>query len=111
MSRWRNAHPAAESWSQHRNEGIRDFLERKLPPGMTDQAPFITETLIEASARYDRYAASRKDWFSYVRRRDRLLKVARLTRQLASELCDLDILSQDDLANRINPTQIEALIG
>jgi len=52
---------------QHRNEGIRDFLERKLPPGRTDQASFLTDALLEASARYDRYAASRNDWFSTLR--------------------------------------------
>jgi hypothetical protein len=111
MSRPSKPPPVAESASQHRSERVCDFLERKLPPGMTDQAPFLTEALLEASARYDRYAASKKDWFSYVRRRERLLKVARLARQLASEFCELDILSRDDLGSRIDPEQVDSLIG
>jgi hypothetical protein len=102
---------AAESRSRQRNETIRDFLDRELPPGKTEQAPFLTDALLNASARYDRYAARRNDWFSYVRRRNQLSEIAQLAHQLASELCKLDILSRDDIASRIDPKQVEALIG
>jgi hypothetical protein len=83
-----------------RVDAIRDFLERELPPGRTTQIPYLTEILLDAAERYERYAARRDDWIKYAWRRNRLLKIAELARELASNLCKLDILSRDDLGVR-----------
>jgi len=67
--------------------------------------------LSEAGTRYDRYTARRNDWIRYGPRRSRLESVAKLANDLASVLCQLDILSLDDLALRIDPKKVEALVG
>jgi hypothetical protein len=90
---------------------LNDFLVRELPPGKADQATYLMHALREAGARYDRYAAQRKEWLDYATRRDRLGRITKLVKDLASDICDLDILTHDDLATRINPNDIEALIG
>ena len=84
---------------------------RELPPGKTDLANYLTHALREAGARYDRLAAQRKEWLDYATRRDRLGRITKLVEDLASGICDLDILTQDDLATRINPNDIEVLVG
>jgi hypothetical protein len=97
--------------AQGSGEAIRDFLERELPSEETKQAPYLTNVLLNAGARYDRYKARRNDWENYATRRDRLLRITVLAERLASNLCELDILSQDDLASRLDPKEVEALIG
>lgn len=96
------------------NEGGEDLLEflvRKLPPDKAQRASDVANALREAGARYDRYAATKKEWLNYNTRRGRLKRLAALATQLASTLGDLDILSRDDLSTRLGPKQIEALIG
>lgn len=84
---------------------------RELPPGNTKEAAYFANALSEAGARYDRYTARRKDWIRYGPRRRRLQSVAKLANDLASVLYQLDILSSDDLATRIDPKKIETLVG
>jgi hypothetical protein len=91
--------------------GIRDFLERELPPGKIKQAPYIMDALLKAGARYDRYTANRKAWLDYTRRRQRLERANQSAVELAIRLNELDILSRDELASRVDPKEIEALIG
>jgi hypothetical protein len=86
-------------------------LEHELPPGPTNQAPYLTEVLLNAGARYDRYIARRDDWNAYRLRRNRLVGIKQSAESLASNLGGLDILSHDDLASRLGPREIETLIG
>ena len=46
-----------------------------------------------------------------IRRRKALGGIAKLAEELASGLSELDNLSRDELANRIDPNKIEALVG
>ena len=100
-----------ESPAEEGGEDLREFLVRKLPPGKTKQAPDFTNAILEAGARYDRYTARKNDWLNYNNRSWRLNKISKLAEELASRLCELDILSRDDLTSRLDPEQIETLIG
>jgi hypothetical protein len=104
--KWQQTTPANEG-----GDGIRDFLVRELPPGKTNQAPYLANALLKAGARYDRYTARRKEWADYATRRNRLKSVTKLADNLASCLRALDIISRDDLASRFDPKVIEALLG
>ena len=84
---------------------------RELPPGKTKQAPYLTNALREAGARYDRYNASRNEWLNYAARRNRLTRITSLLEELESCLCDLDIFSRDELTSRVDPKMIEAFVG
>lgn len=97
--------------ANERGEDLREFLARKLPPDKALRAPDVANALREAGARYDRYAARKKEWLNYRTRKRRLKRLSELAAELASELGDLDILSRDDLATRLGPKQIETLIG
>jgi hypothetical protein len=97
--------------SQRGGEDIQDFLERELPPGKTKQATYLTDVLREAGARYDRYIANREAWLDYAPRKRRFERTSKLAEELAVNMCKLDILSRDDLASRVDPKQIEALVG
>jgi hypothetical protein len=93
------------------DEEIHDFLVRKLPPGKTKQAPYLTNALLKAGARYDRYTAKRNEWLDYAARRNRLNRIAKSVNELTSGLFELDILSRDELASRLDPKEVETLIG
>ena len=93
------------------SEGIRGFLDRELPPGKTKEAPYLTNVLLEAGARYDRYTANRIEWLDYATRRRRLARITKSAKELASNLCELDILSRDELASRVDRRELEALVG
>jgi hypothetical protein len=90
-----------------------DFLLRELPSPSKGEARHFEKALLRAGQRYDRYSASenRKKWFSYVVRSRHLQLIASRAEELAEGLCTLDILSRDDLGNRIEWIKIEALIG
>src|ERR1700730_13796700 len=92
-------------------EAIRNFLEGELPPGEVKQAAYLTTVLLDAGARYDRYTARKEEWISYANRRNRLVRITKLSGELISSLCELDILSRDDLASRLGLKEVEALIG
>ena len=95
----------------HRGEDLHEFLVRELPPGQTKQAPYFTNALREADARFDRYNARRNEWLNYAARRSRLKTITKLLEELESCLCDLDILSRDELTSRVAPKAIEAFVG
>jgi hypothetical protein len=84
---------------------------RKLPSGKTKQAPDLSNAILEAGVRYDRYNARKNDWLNYPTRRWRFEKISELAEGLASRLCELDILSRDDLESRFDKKQIEILVG
>jgi hypothetical protein len=92
-------------------EYIQEFLARKLPPGKTTQAPYFTNALLEAGARYDRYTAGRNDWWDYEARKERLERIETYANWLETALHELDIISREDFANRVNPKEIDALVG
>lgn len=92
-------------------ERISKFLVRELPPSGTKQAAYLTDALLAAGSRYDRYAARKNEWLDYSARRDRLNRITKLMDGLAARLLELDILSRDDLATRIDEKMIETLIG
>jgi hypothetical protein len=96
------------------NEGyVYDFLLRELPSPNKGEARRFEKALERAGQRYDRYSAAenRKQWFSYIERSRCLQRIASRAEELAGGLGDLDVLSRDDLSNRIEWTKIEALIG
>src|ERR1700676_808858 len=97
--------------TNERGESRFDFLGGELPPGTTKEASYFANALSESGAPYDRYTKRRKDWIRYALRRSRLKRVAELANELASVLYQLDILSFDDLAVRIDPKKIETLVG
>jgi hypothetical protein len=92
-------------------EGVREFLERELPPAKKDQVSYLTNVLLEVGQLYDRHTARRDEWLNYAKRRDRLIWITKSAEALASFLSDLDILSRDDLAARFGAKRIEELIG
>jgi hypothetical protein len=92
-------------------EDLSSFLVRELPPQMTKEAPYLTNAIREAGARYDRYAANKLKWLHYKARRNRLKAIARLAESLGAVICGLDVLSRDDLASRVDPKEIDSLVG
>jgi len=111
MSRSQKPKTTKPTRTNERGESRLDFLVRELPPRTTKEASYFDNALSEAGARYDRYTKRRKDWIRYAPRRSRLQRVAELANELASVLYQLDILSFDDLAVRIDPKKIETLVG
>ncbi len=107
----RKSRSTDESRTNEVGDGVREFLVHELPSGMTKQASYFVQALLQAGARYDRYFASRHDWLHYAARRKRLESISTLAEGLASGLCNLDILSRDDLSSRIDPKATETLIG
>ena len=105
------AKSTGESRVGEANEDLHSFLVRELPPGKTKQASYLMEVLREAGARFDRYDAKRNEWLNYATRRSRLATITNLLEELESCLCDLDILSRDELANRVDPKMIETFVG
>ena len=104
-------HTTAKIRASEGDERIHEFLVRELPPGQTKQALYLTNALLKAGARYDRYTARKNEWFDYSERRNRLQNITRLVKELALSLVELDILSREDLASRVDPKEIETLIG
>ena len=90
---------------------ISNFLLRELPPRSAKQKAYVTDALLAAGARYDRYAARKDEWGDYKVRRGRLKKISSSMDDLARCMHELDILSLDDLASRVDEKAIEALVG
>ena len=103
--------PKQQIHAREADESLHEFLARKLPPRKTKQASYFTNALKDAGARYDRLKARWKEWHEYTPRKNRLKGIAELARELASNLCKLDILSRDDLESRVDPNKLEVLIG
>jgi hypothetical protein len=88
-----------------------EFLVRELPPGMKKEAQYFRNALRSAGERYDRYVTNKSEWTNYRERRKRLDSITDFARKLTSGLCELDILTREDLASRVDPKEIEAIIG
>jgi hypothetical protein len=99
-----------ENRADEDGESLHEFLVRKLPPSRTGQARYLADAIVNAGKRYDRYAARRNEWH-YATRRNRLTQIAKLADALASELCELDLVSRDSLACRGDPKKLNALVG
>jgi hypothetical protein len=67
--------------------------------------------LREAGKRYDRYIANRDEWFDYAARRRKLERITASIEAVATGLSELDILSRDDLASRVDSKKIDELVG
>jgi len=98
--------PAGECGSN-----ILEFLLRELPPQNNRHASYLADALREAGERYDRYLASRDEWFDYAARRKKLERIATSTEAVVSGLVGLDILSHDDLTSRVDPKKLDELVG
>jgi hypothetical protein len=85
-------------------------LARKLPPGKTTEAPYVAIALLEAGARHDRYTAGKNDWWDYVKRKSQLATITNYAELLETALHELDIISREDFANRVDPKEINALV-
>src|SRR5688572_3788394 len=94
-----------------RHAEIRAFLERALPPAAIEEVSYLTDALVAAGERYDRYTANKQSWLRFVHRRGRLEHIAKLATELAITIHSLDPLSRDDLAGRSGPKELEALLG
>jgi hypothetical protein len=90
---------------------IQKFLVRELPPKNSKHASYFANALREAGERYDRYIARRDEWIDYATRKNKLEGVTALIEGVASGLSELDILSRDELASRVDQKQIDELIG
>jgi hypothetical protein len=104
-------HPTKPKPTDKSGDEVYEFLVSELPPGMRKEARYFANALREANARYDRYAPIKNEWFQYKARRKRLEGITEFAKGLASRLCELDILSREDLENRVNPKEFNALIG
>jgi hypothetical protein len=93
------------------SESISKFLTRELPPQKVKQADYLTNALLIAGARYDRYWARRNEWYEYTPRKNRMEKIVKLLDESAAHLCELDPISRDDLTSRLIPNEIEAFVG
>jgi hypothetical protein len=108
--------PRRSTKSQSTEEGREsgedlEFLVKELPPGMREEAEYFRNALHSAGERYDRYVTNKHEWHSYRERKKRLDGITYLAKKLASGLCELDILTREDLASRVDPKEIEAIIG
>jgi hypothetical protein len=100
-----------EPSSRESDENLLGFLVRNLPPSEIKQAQYLADTLKDAGARYDRYAAKASEWLHYKPRRSRLKSIVERAQELTSDLQDLDIVSRDELASRIDPREVDTLVG
>jgi len=89
---------------------ILEFLVRELPPKRIEHAAQITDALLKAGARYDRYMTRQDEWRRYGPRTARLRTIKKLLEDLATHLSELDILSRDELASRMEPA-IVTIVG
>jgi hypothetical protein len=89
-------------------ETVVEFLHRALPPERAKEASSIADGIKEAGARYDRYAEHRE---LYRLRAVRLQRIEEGAKEVWSALLALDVMSRDDIANRIAPRTIDEYIG
>jgi len=102
----------SQSTEQSRESGEDlEFLVKELPPGMRKEADYFRNALRLAGERYDRYVTNKYEWRNYRERRKRLDGITDYAKKLASGLCELDILTREDLSSRVDPKEIEAIIG
>jgi hypothetical protein len=107
----RSTELASAGESRDRGAALLAFFASELPPAMTGEAAYLTNAVLEAGARYDRYSGSKSEWSNYNTRRRRLKEIERQAARLASSLCGLDILSREDLSGRVAAREMDALVG
>ena len=66
------------------------------------QASCFTDAILAAGARYNRYQAAQSEWKSYSARRAGLDRITKSCADLVSTLDELDPLTRDDLAGRLD---------
>jgi hypothetical protein len=93
------------------DESLHDFLLRELPPGKSKERSYFADALNAAGERYDRRTERRDEWWSYASRRGRLEAIRKYAQWAASGLCELDIITREDLQNQLGPKELEALAG
>ena len=71
-----------EGGTNEDGDRIHEFLLRELPSDLTNQSHYFTRALRQAGARYDRYTASRHEWWNYKARMGRLIGVTKLAEDL-----------------------------
>jgi hypothetical protein len=86
-------------------------LLRELPPGKSREVSYVEDALAAAGERYDRHTARKDEWWRYARRKDRLETLTKYAEWTASGLCGLDIITREDLQNRLGTKELEALAG
>jgi hypothetical protein len=91
-------------------EEVRTFLAGSLPSERQHDLGFLRGAIAAAATRFDRYAANRQ-WEDFYDRRRRLDKIASDAGHLAEELVSLDVISRDDLADRIQPGRLDEIVG
>jgi hypothetical protein len=92
-------------------ERVRDFLARELPPGKSTEASYVADAVAAAGESYDRHTARKDEWWRYSSRRARLETLANYAAWAASGLCALDIISREDLQNRLGTKEFDAHVG
>jgi hypothetical protein len=80
-------------------------------PQNNKRASYFATALRVAGERYDRYIANRDEWFDYAARKKKLERLMVSIEAVAFGLSELDILSRDDLASRVDPKEIDELVG
>ncbi len=85
-----------------RKQAILEFLRKSLPDMDESGLDLIVTGLLRAGERYDRYAANKEDWTSYVNRRRVLTKITKQAAELVESLRELDIISRDILEERLS---------
>src|SRR5689334_19457318 len=91
---------------RHEPHGVAEFLKCELPPQAAGQISYYLGALSGAAARYDRYAEKRAECLNYTARKRRLVTAMRTSKHLADQLCALDVLSRDEVAQRLDITQL-----
>jgi hypothetical protein len=101
----------ADRKSQPKRESLHDYLLRELPPGKSKEMSYVADALAAAGERYDRHTARKDEWWRYAGRKGRLDTLTRYAEWAASGLCALDIITREDLQNRLGTKELEALVG
>ena len=89
-----------------RKQAILEFLRKSLPDMDESGLDLIVTGLLGAGEQYDRYAANKEDWKSYVNRRKVLTKITKQAAELVESLRELDIISRDILEERLSTERL-----
>src|SRR5690348_7007227 len=92
-------------------ERIQSFLTTSLPTARQKEVRFFSEALESVVSRYDRYARNKASWENYSVRRRSLSQISASADLLGQRLSNLDVLSRDDLTDRIQVETLETIVG
>ena len=93
------------------DENLQEYLMRELPSRKPDQVRYFNDALLTAAMRYDRYIARKSEWWKYGVRKNCIHTIANSMFDLLLNLSQLDIISRDDLESRVDPNELEKLVG